>query len=148
MWHNTFYDFHSCLYISGKLFNLYTIPNFLMRLQFQTMVHDRHTGLLQYLWYVCKILRPMPIYFHIDIYYICCRTEYVSRGVFQMIREVPNGSLWVSEEEKPLYQVIIPSLQSLRDEWIIYRKISLLRSVLGNEAFQWLLNRWDIETDT
>ena len=58
----------------------------------------------------------MPIYFHIDIGYLCCRPECVSRGVLQMIREAPNGSLWVSEEEKSLYQVIIPSRQSLRDE--------------------------------
>jgi hypothetical protein len=107
-----------------------------------------HTGLLQYKWFVRKILTPMSTYFHIDICYICCRTEYVSRGVLQMIREAPNGSLWVSENEKPSYQVIIPSRQSLRDEWIIYGKIRLLRNVIGNEAFQWLPNRWDIETDT
>lgn len=42
--------------------------------------------------------------------------EYVSRGVLQIIREAPNGTLWVSEEEKPLYQVIIPSRHSLRAE--------------------------------
>ena len=84
----------------------------------------------------------MPIYVHIDICYLCCSPECVSRGVLQMIREAPNGSLWVSEEEKPLYQVIIPSRQSLRDEWIIYGKIRQLRIVLGNEAFHWLPNRW------
>jgi len=42
--------------------------------------------------------------------------ECVSREVLQMIREAPNGSVWVAEEEKPSYQVIIPSRQSLRDE--------------------------------
>ena len=83
----------------------------------------RHTGLLQHIW-LCKILTSMSKYFHIDSCHllVCCRTECVSRGVFQMIREAPNGSLWVSEEEKPLYQVIIPSRQSLRDEWIMYGK--------------------------
>jgi len=35
-----FYDFYSCLYISAKLFNLYTTPNCLTKLEFQTAVHD------------------------------------------------------------------------------------------------------------
>jgi hypothetical protein len=54
--------------------------------------------------------------FHIDTYYVCFRAECVSQGVLQIIREAPNGSIWVSEEEKPTYQVIIPSRQSMRAE--------------------------------
>ena len=57
--------------------------------------------------------------FHIDICYPCCRAEFVSQGVLQIIQGAPNGSIWVSEEEKTSYQVIIPSRQSLRAEWII-----------------------------
>jgi len=44
---------------------------------------------------------------------MCFRAECVSQGVLQMIREAPNGSIWVSEGEKPSYQVITPSQQSL-----------------------------------
>ena len=88
----------------------------------------------------------MPIYFHIDICYLCCRVEYVSRGVLQIIREAPNGTLWVSEEEKPLYQVIIPSRHSLRAEWTIFWKIHLLTGrILGNWALHLLPKRQKIK---
>jgi hypothetical protein len=77
--------------------------------------------------------------FHIYICYLCCRAEYVSQGVLQIIREAPNGSIWVSEEDKPSYQVIIPSRQTLRAEWIIFGKGCLLtRRILENWAFLWL----------
>jgi hypothetical protein len=65
--------------------------------------------------------------FHIEISYLFCRFQCVSQGVLQIIREAPNGSIWVSEEEKPSYQVIIPSRQSIRAEWIVFGKGCLLR---------------------
>ena len=84
--------------------------------------------------------------FHIAICYLCCRAEFVSQGVLQIIREAPNGSIWVCEEEKPSYQVIIPSRQSLRAEWIIFGKICLpTRRILANGALQWLPKRWYIK---
>ena len=80
--------------------------------------------------------------FHIDMCYLCFRVECVSQGVLQIIREAPNGSIWVSEEQKPSYQVIIPSPQSLRAEWMIFGKGCLpTRRILENGALQWLPNR-------
>jgi hypothetical protein len=74
-----------------------------------------------------------------DIHCLCFRAECVSRGVLQMIREAPNGSIWVSEDEKPVYQVIISPRKS---EWITVRKECLLtRRILGNGAVHWLPNR-------
>jgi hypothetical protein len=79
------------------------------------------------------------------IFTYTCSAECVSQGVLQIIREAPNGSIWVSEEEKPSYQVIIPSLQSLKAEWMIFGKGCLLtRRILESEAFHWLPNRRNI----
>jgi hypothetical protein len=42
------------------------------------------------------------------------RTESVGKGVLHMIREGKNGSIWVSANNKPVYQIEIPHYEKLR----------------------------------
>jgi hypothetical protein len=42
------------------------------------------------------------------------RTENVGKGVLHMIREGGNGTVWISANNKPAYQIEIPHYEKLR----------------------------------